>query len=279
MKTRVNNLNFCRQMVSQFTEFLKRPNNPDYAIEFYSHCIDIANAAQKFILPDGGRLYDDPEYRALDENEPLRLPFPVIALEYLRTGKCEEGKERSSKAIVLAREHIVNIDKHVIVVLPVCWFDKMMVWVPFPEIVLPVTNYIDRNIICEKGSKYVPIRAYSNNKHIGLDDYSNELRALLSFINVLHCSNVRMERAESRTKLTRTSKTALPFDSYYVLKIENTRTESASSGNSTHRSPREHLRRGHIRRLQTGVRVWVNAAIVCAGKGAGIVKKDYTLNT
>ena len=44
-----------------------------------------------------------------------------------------------------------------------------------------------------------------------------------------------------------------------------------------HRSPREHLRRGHIRRLADGRRIWVNAAIVGAGKGVGVVSKDYAL--
>lgn len=39
-------------------------------------------------------------------------------------------------------------------------------------------------------------------------------------------------------------------------------------------SPREHLRRGHIRRLEDGRKFWINAAVVAAGNG-GKIHKDY----
>jgi hypothetical protein len=38
----------------------------------------------------------------------------------------------------------------------------------------------------------------------------------------------------------------------------------------THRSPREHLRRGHIRIYQSGRRIWVNSTLVNAGVGGRI---------
>ena len=44
----------------------------------------------------------------------------------------------------------------------------------------------------------------------------------------------------------------------------------------THRSPRQHLRRGHIRNLQNGKKVWVNAAVVGA-KESGVICNNYAI--
>ena len=52
-------------------------------------------------------------------------------------------------------------------------------------------------------------------------------------------------------------------------------TESSNTFGGTHRSPRQHLRRGHIRRLPTK-KVWVNSAIIGNSKN-GIIQKDYAV--
>ena len=44
----------------------------------------------------------------------------------------------------------------------------------------------------------------------------------------------------------------------------------------THASPRTHLRRGHIRRLRWGPKVWVNSCVVNPGAIGG-VNKDYAV--
>jgi hypothetical protein len=67
---------------------------------------------------------------------------------------------------------------------------------------------------------------------------------------------------------------ALPFDEYRVLVVNAPGKEGAaqehSAGAMTHRSPREHLRRGHIRIYQSGRRIWVNSTLVNAGVGGRI---------
>jgi len=102
----MHHLNYCRQMVKDFTKFLAIPSQPPENKRILSHMIDLARASQKFLLPEGGRLYDDPEYRALDETQPLRLPFPFIALEYHRPRPdfMSAGDVWPTKALMFARE-------------------------------------------------------------------------------------------------------------------------------------------------------------------------------
>lgn len=100
---------------------------------------------------------------------------------------------------------------------------------------------------------------------------------MLSFLNALQCVNVHIERSMPK-KGNKKIKAALQFDSYHVLTIDVPGRPADLSGiGGPHRSPREHLRRGHIRRLTDGRRIWVNATVVAAGRGAGIVTKDYAL--
>lgn len=56
--------------------------------------------AVKFVLPDGGRVVDD--YRGVARLfHDLRLPFPVVALEYRSTGVVADHETPSSKRIAL----------------------------------------------------------------------------------------------------------------------------------------------------------------------------------
>lgn len=271
-------LNYCRQMVKQFSETISGPGFPAENRRILSHCIDLATASQKFLLPDGGRLYDDPEYRALDETEPLHLPYKFVALEYQRTKlpAGPSGNISSGKAIVFARER-----DDAIVVTPVVWWSRRDiggdrdVWGPMPEAAIPRTGFIDRSKVI---GGYVQVLAQFSNPAVPRSDYSDEIGALLCFLNVLRCGNVHIARGASR-QATKKVKAALPFDTYHVLTVDIPGRPSGVAGNGEHRSPREHLRRGHIRRLEGGRRVWVNATVVGAGRGAGFVSKDYAVRS
>ena len=104
-----------------------------------------------------------------------------------------------------------------------------------------------------------------------------ELLVPLHFLNALSCANVHVER-DLPKKAGKKINSALPFDTYHVLTIDVPGHAGAvGSPTGGHRSPREHLRRGHIRRLEGGRRIWVNATVVAAGRGAGVVTKDYAL--
>lgn len=59
----MHHLNYCRQMVKQFTAEADIPSVPQWMRQVKSHCIYLARASQKFILPDGGFLCDDQNTR------------------------------------------------------------------------------------------------------------------------------------------------------------------------------------------------------------------------
>ena len=96
-------------------------------------------------------------------------------------------------------------------------------------------------------------------------------------LNALGCSNVQIERSKPK-RAGKKVKAALPFDAYHVLTIDAPgRAGDRVVPTGPHRAPREHLRRGHIRRLADGRRTWVNATVVASGRRGGVIKKDYAI--
>lgn len=274
----IQHTNYCRQIVRQFTNAIAFPAITQEELSARTNVLRLICAAQKFMLPHGGKVLEDDELRALDEKEELHLPFPVIALEYSRgQGKehTQDGKFSSSKAVLIARSGAAlpgMNETSCIVLTPVIWVDHVEVWCPLPEAAIPTTGYLDRTH--ELG---VAINFFNpNHGRIPNEDYGDEAWALLSMVNALSCSNVVTERSEPK-KLGKKIKSVLPFDSYHFLTIKVPAEASHGSSTGWHRSPREHLRRGHIRRLSDSRRIWVNATVVAAGKG-GKVEKSYKLS-
>ena len=270
----LEHLNYCRQMTKQFMERASDPAFPENTRERMLHCITLAANSQKFILPHGGYLIDDQELRALDESERLRLPYPSVALEY-QCAPADDGMSSSTKRIVFASE----IDGG-IAFRCVAFADTVGVFFPFPAFMLEHGNYLRRDLIIDGvPSLLVRDMGGANDRLIDdgeREDCLHEARALLGFMNALACSNVHYERSEPK-KAGKKIKSALPFDTYHVLTIDVPGRPGGRTGaDAEHRSPREHLRRGHIRRLADGRRIWVNATVVSAGRG-GTVNKDYAL--
>jgi hypothetical protein len=262
-------LNYCRQISKQFSRVLDIPSTAKESKEVLSHIVDLIKVSQKFMLPDGGIVCDDMELKALDESVPLRLPHPFIALEFSNHRVPGPGKFMPSKQVLLARE---RDEGDVIVITPVLFAEHKGVWMPWPEVAMDTTKYLDRANL--KGGR-VPVNIRNPNaKALGVpdDDYADEMAALLSFLNVLQCKNVHVEKVVPKKQGR--CKTAFQFDTYHVLTVGGPMADCQQLGGS-HRSPREHLRRGHVRRLQTGKTVWVNAALVSSGRGFGVVTKDY----
>lgn len=68
----------------------------------------------------------------------------------------------------------------------------------------------------------------------------------------------------------------VPFFDYKVLTINTKEASPTKNGiTGTHACPRQHLRRGHIRRLKNK-HVWVNSCVV-GDATKGMVKKDYNI--
>jgi hypothetical protein len=270
-------LNFSRQMVKQYRELVSVPGFGGDA-QRLRHMIDLANASQKFMLPPGGRLLEDLEFRALDGATPLRLPYEFISLEWTedRPGDAY-GVSRDTDHLSTCPKRVLfaRADEGVIRCTPNVWWQNQGFWTPLEDIGLPEVGAL---LETEGGARRIaPV--YSSKRQMELaSDYIDELSVLLSFLNALQCSNVHVERVEpSKVRKAMLKKGALPFDTYHVLTIDVPSKAGEGAAAGGHRSPREHLRRGHIRRLGDGRRIWVNAAVIGAGRGAGVVSKDYAI--
>lgn len=100
---------------------------------------------------------------------------------------------------------------------------------------------------------------------------------LFQAIHIMNCSNVELVdnmplRVPKATKGPRRK-----FYIYKTLHIKTNRVVNMQKGGGSHASPRVHLRRGHIRRLDENRTTWVQACVV-GNRKKGIVEKDYVLD-
>lgn len=237
-------LNYCRQLLSKT---MLEEDDPSTAADL--------RRSVKFLLPEGGVSIDDFELRALGDDV-LRLPFERIALEFPVGVHPERGKMVRAIVLCVALPEGIRVTP----IAGIAGED----WKVQNSFTMPNRDW------CDKSGEPWQIRVPEKVRGIAL--------WVLLFLNALACSNVHIERtAESKTRKAMMKKGALPFDEYHVLTIDvAAKAGAGSSGSASHRSPREHLRRGHIRRLADGRRIWVNAAVINAGVG-GKVTKDYAL--
>lgn len=113
-----------------------------------------------------------------------------------------------------------------------------------------------------------------------LPDARDEVSMLLQTCVVLNCANVTTAEIAAPKLINRKhqGKGKPPLFSYRVLQISAPRATGVASGGGQHASPRAHLRRGHVRRLEERT-VWVCPAMVNAGAAAavGTVEKGYAI--
>lgn len=221
----------------------------------------LVERSQKFTLPDGGIAVEDFEFRALEREGALRLPFPVVALEYY-----DKDEEDQAKRILIVEELEDGL-----YVSPIVFMGGAC----HPAAPFGIKNgdFINDQRKDEKGHSLVKVQPYQGKSEFVPGGHT--IAVVLSFVNALSCSNVIVERGPA-PKQGAKLKNSLPFDTYHTLVLRPPKNASESTGFGTGRSPREHLRRGHIRRLESGTKVWVNATVVNAG-APGKVVKDYKL--
>ncbi|TXG87836.1 MAG: hypothetical protein E6R10_07170 [Rhodocyclaceae bacterium] len=106
--------------------------------------------------------------------------------------------------------------------------------------------------------------------------------SLLSMLSALACSNVTAEiaeRVDPKVNERRTRAGKLPIFETRVLTVLCPRAPINRTGQQGDRaSPRQHLRRGHVRHLPDGRRIWINAAIV-GDPANGRIRKFYDVRT
>lgn len=107
-------------------------------------------------------------------------------------------------------------------------------------------------------------------------DIGGEVRIVLELLEALSCKNVVIDNAKIPKIGERgAANKNLPFYETKCLTIKATQKQGTGTRTGTHESPRQHLRRGHIRRLESG-NIWVNACVVGSSE-KGVIKKSYNV--
>jgi hypothetical protein len=248
--------------------------------------------AQHFVLPDDGKLFDDGFKGLLDKK--LRLPFPSITVEYLCPVK---GASTVAKVVALATQEgreeapirvtgFVNIDGGwrfgpFSVNLHSDWTDS--------EGRVPLTKLFfnrDNSFLVEGFELNFPdwVR-YVKEKH-GIDADQDDREVVMCMVppifellEALSCRNVTTAtyQKEATNNQQKIKKGKLPVYETKVLVIDpvGKRYNKTDGTGPTHSSPRQHLRRGHIRRLRSG-NIWVNSCVVGSSE-KGKIDKIYAL--
>ncbi len=109
----------------------------------------------------------------------------------------------------------------------------------------------------------------------------SDCKVVASMCTLLECSNVvyATHPAPRKLNLKRRKRQREPFFEYKTLVIDPHKDRVITQGLVPHnlrRSPKLHLRRGHIRKLRSGSKTWVSQAMI-GSKRRGMVLKDYEI--
>jgi hypothetical protein len=228
--------------------------------------------SELFILPPNGELIGD-GLKGLPSN--LRLPFPITSMYFLEAPTPYDGNLHLHASIVIVEETdgvgfgiysfgLIGVTKNT------------GTWR-----LLPFMSAMGNTIIPTKDGNAtklttIPLDGVEATPEMTAAFGASVQRVTLELIEALSCSNVTHEK-HARAKSTKKGE-PLMYDEYRTLVIEIKGAKSAptnASEGSSGRTPREHLRRGHIHSYHTNngiIKHWINSVIVNAGVGGKITK-------
>jgi hypothetical protein len=263
----------------------------------YENLSSVVQNSIHFALPDGGTIFND-RLKGM-EGQNIRLPFSGITVEwFMPNGPLSSDEELISnkKRLVLAYEGPNPIKSHC---QGVCFISFYFVYahnVWAPE---PIYFFIPKDVA-------IPNQENFPNGELGLDTecgiwmpsvYEHmygakakdgvckaaihntliNILCALELLEALSCSNVSHEPIETidpRKNAKRIKAGKLPIYETRILTIDSGKSsQSGMAQGGTHASPRQHLRRGHIRRL-SDKNVWVNSCVVGRAEH-GVIEKQY----
>lgn len=120
-----------------------------------------------------------------------------------------------------------------------------------------------------------------------MEDFGSTLigdcKTVAAMCTLLECNNVvyRTWPAPRKLNMKRKKRRREPFFEYKTLVIDPNKPRVVGPVLGPHRlrrSPKLHLRRGHIRRFRSGSKTWVSPAMI-GSKRRGMILKDYEIET
>lgn len=251
--------------------------------------------AVHFAVPDGGKLIDD-DLRGLD-GQPLKLPYEQISIEYYDEGRkivllVHADKEKKDEIIErINRKYFTKDEKRCGIWILEC---KAGIWSINPHgityyygatydalecKILDLTLNLSSLLVDYFPAAIANVDSLlsEDDKKRSVDTAKKSMFVVFELIEALSCTNITTEPLEiidPKVNARRIKAGKLPL---YETKILTLKTPQAISqgqpGGGTHASPRQHLRRGHIRRLPSG-NIWVNPCVV-GDPSKGKIDKSY----
>jgi len=217
-------------------------------------------------------------FRTLDRNELDAIPNNSIAIIALYAFNESKSAIRGSEWAYASGVVFLDADKPFLPSMPTRLVDARACFF--------VENF--NSEVRNGKSPYLVKMAFKGNTQ-------DDVKTTLHFATAMSCSNVSTEKLTPPPLVNkkRLSKGKAPLFEYHVLNLDVVHQDAHAhssgaldfsdsaeiSGGGSHASPRQHLRRGHMRRLgeKHGNKViWVNATVV--GKShKGVIEKSYEL--
>ena len=282
----------ANNLASQAQGFLKKDIKfapTDEALVYESLINDIDRAIH-FQLPAGGSIFQD-NLRGIKGSE-VRLPFPVITFSVNMNGH---------KYLFMASEHeaaladlsALNCSRSIRVRAMVdCEEDGWLVCCFESFIGIEVMQQEKANLQSDRPPDFDCVLRFLSpyyedilvGEHLDLHKQilNTGLTCLLELIEALTCTNVRHEPINiinRNVNRRRVKNGKLPlFEIRTLILDSNHQAESIGynpSSGENKATVRQHLRRGHIRRLPKG-NIWINSMVV-GSLPDGVIVKNYEL--
>jgi hypothetical protein len=244
------------------TELIRQAGaNPAWGViksKTVDNFLEKASSAPRFFVGDGRFSLEEPDPNA-------RLPFECVVLEL------ELGPALRDQWLVVA-EHLPVTSPDILIG---AFWNVDGLWAPSP-----LAAFVKRQQGIKYGVTYL--------KNIVVPDegfYESSLPntewiagMVMAFVAATSKPGA-VQRIETQTALHAqiTSSAPISSDEYRVLRVcESAPSKAGTDSRNAGRSPRGHLRRGHLRRIGDGKTVWVKPTKVNPA-AAGQVHKDYDL--
>lgn len=242
----------------------------------------IASAEHFSISSPGGKLINDDFKGLIDTTN--RLPFKSITIEVI-------SADTNEKILILATEETnpSEIDGRAIIGISFRKLGIENMWVPYPYAVIMPTQAVTE--IGRYSGHAIPfLQEYLYYKKTELSQFDKKHHeefaeatgaTILELCEALSCNNVftKIKRRASERQNKKREKKGLPpiyETKLLMITIPRKKTKSSSSNSNTRNSPREHLRRGHIRNHPHKGKIWINSAVINPGH-YGRIDKDYCI--
>lgn len=270
--------NFCSRVIDDFSKM----KWIDHIVESeVNGIIKNIQSSVHFLLPDGGKIFDD-DFKGLQDKE-LRLPFPKITLEFQDDRDfviyAQEFHKDQIKNTWLLSENDSDIWIFALIMFKNIETNR---WQLFDQsFAIPSKwdkSFNDEEFNFVTGALFDHLNLEIDKKT--LQTFGYHLRALMEFLEALSCKNVTHQSVNIVSKAMndkRIRKGKLPLYEVKELVINTTDKQGnlTSVGTNSYTPKRQHLRRGHIRRLEKG-NIWVNSCIVGSAE-LGVINKTYKI--